>query len=63
MYLKKTCFLYHILILFSEKNYKKQAQIFHQNYPLALHSSVQIFCSLIFGNHWTGTQKILELPY
>ena len=30
MYLKLTYFLHHNLILFPEKNYKKQAQMFYQ---------------------------------
>ena len=54
-----TNFLHHNLILFSEKNYKKQAQMFYQNYSLALHT-VKIFCNLILRNHWTWTWKILD---
>ena len=54
MYLKLSYFLYHNLILFSEKNYKKQVQMFYQNYSLALHT-VKIFCNLILRNHWTWT--------
>ena len=35
-------FFGHNLISFSEKNYKKQAQMFYQNHSLALHT-VEIF--------------------
>ena len=37
MYLKFLHFLSHNLILFSEKNYKKQAKMFYQNHSEALH--------------------------
>ena len=50
MYLKLTYLLYQNLKLFSEKNYKKQTQIF--NHSLAL-LAVKIFCNLILRNHWT----------
>ena len=50
MYLKLKYFLYHKLKLFSEKNYKKLAQIF--NHSLALLTE-EIFCNLILRNHWT----------
>ena len=36
MYLKLIYFHYHNLTLSSEKNYKKQAQMFNQNYSLAI---------------------------
>ena len=55
MHLKLMFFIYHNLILFSEKNYQKQAQIFYQNNSLALHTSFEIFCSLILKNHWSWT--------
>ena len=45
-------FLSHNLVLFSENNYKKQAQFFYQNHSLVLHT-VEIFCNLILRNHWT----------
>ena len=51
--------IYDNLILFSKKNDKNQAQIFYQNYSLALHT-VEIFCNLILRNHWTSTQKIFD---
>ena len=54
MYLKLRYFLYHNLILFPEKKYKNQAQIFYQNYPLALHTA-ELFCDLILRNYWTWT--------
>ena len=46
MYLKLTYFLYQNLSLFSEKNYKKQVQMFY---------TIEIFCNLILRNHlaWT----------
>ena len=63
-------FLYHNLILFSEKH----AQMFYQKHSLVLHT-VEIFCNLTLRNHWisdcpglgitlywTWTRKILELP-
>ena len=59
MYLKSTCFLYPILILFSEKNHKKQAQMFCQNHSIALHT-VQIFRNFILRNHCTWTEKISD---
>ena len=59
MYLKLTYFLYHNLILFSEMNHKRQAQMFYQNHSLLLHK-VDIFCNLILRNHWTWTCKILN---
>ena len=37
-------------MLFSEKNYKKQAQMLDQNHLLALHT-VEIFCNSILRNH------------
>ena len=40
------------LILFSEKNYKKQAQIIYQNHSLGL-PTVGIFWNLILRNHST----------
>ena len=46
MHLKLPYFLHHNLIRFSEKNYKKQAQMFYQNHSLTLYA-VQIFCNLI----------------
>ena len=55
MYLKMTYFLYHSFKLFSEKNYKEQAQSF--NHSLAL-LTVEIFFNLILGNSWTWTWKI-----
>ena len=61
MYLKLTYFFVN-LILFSEKNYKKQAQMFSQNHSLVLHT-VEILCNLILRNYWTWTCKIFELPY
>ena len=54
MYLKLSYFLYHNLILFSEKNYKKQTQIFYQNYSTMLYT-VDIFCNSIL-------RKIIQLP-
>ena len=54
MYSKLTYFIYHNLVLFSKKNYKKQAWclLFYQNDSLALHT-VEIFCNSILRNHWT----------
>ena len=46
-------------LLFSERNYKKQAQMFYQNNLLALHT-VEIFCNLILRNR---LKKNLGLPY
>ena len=43
------------MILFSEKNYKKQA--LYQNYSLALHTD-EIFHNLFLRNYWTWTWKI-----
>ena len=54
--LKLACFLYHKLILFSQKNYKKQAQMFYQNHSLALYT-VEIFCNSIYH---TGLGLTLE---
>ena len=34
MYLKLSYSFYHNLILFSQKNYKKQAEMFYQNHSL-----------------------------
>ena len=45
LHLKLTYFLYHNLILFSEKNF--------QNHSVALLQTVEIFCNLILRNHWT----------
>ena len=45
MYLQLQYFLHHNLMLFSERSYKNQAQMF----------PVEIFCSLILRNHWTWT--------
>ena len=59
MYLKLTYFLDHSLILFSEKNFKKQAHMFYQSHSLGLHT-VQIFCNLILKNHWIWTMLGLE---
>ena len=42
MYFKLTYFLYHNFISFSEKNDKKQEQMFYQNHSLALHT-LEIF--------------------
>ena len=50
MYLKLTNFLYHSLILCSEKNFKKHAQISYQNHSLAL-PTVETFCNLILRNN------------
>ena len=52
MYLKLTYFLYHNFKLFSEKNYKKQAQFFNHSLVLL---KVDIFCNLILRNAWTWT--------
>ena len=59
LYLKLTYFIYDSIILFSEKNYKKQAQMVYQNHLLVLRT-VEIFCNLILRNHWTWTWKILD---
>ena len=59
MFLKSTYFLCHNVILFSEKNYKNETQIFYQNHSLVLHTA-EIFCNLILRNHWSWTWKILE---
>ena len=56
--LKLMYFLYHNLILFSEKNYKKQVQMFYQNNSLGLQTAK--FCSLILRNYRTRTWKILD---
>ena len=48
----KWLWLYHKLILISEENYRKQAQMFNQNHSLALHT-VEIFCNLLLKNYWT----------
>ena len=42
MYLKLTYFLYDNLMLFLEKNYKKQAQMIYPNHSLTSHT-VEIF--------------------
>ena len=57
MYLKFTVFLYHSLKSFSEKNYKKKAQIFNQ--LLALLTD-EIFCSLFLRNYSTWNRKMLD---
>ena len=44
MYLKLTYFCYPNLILFLEKNYKKDLLVLH---------SAEIFCNLISRIHWT----------
>ena len=63
MYLELKWYRYHYLILFSQKNYKKEAQMFYQNHSLALHTvAVDIFCKPIFRNHWTWTWH-LGLPH
>ena len=63
MYLELTWYRYHYLILFLQKNYKKEAQMFYQNHSLALHTvAVDIFCKPIFRNHWTWTWH-LGLPH
>ena len=54
MYLELTHFLCQNLMLFSEKNYKKQAQMFYQNHSFALHT-VETFCNLILRNNWAWT--------
>ena len=59
MDLKLAYFLYHNLILFSERNYKIQAQIFYQNHSLALHTA-EILYNLILRNHWKITEKISD---
>ena len=60
-YLELTWYLYHYLILFSQKKYKKEAQMFYQNHSLLLHTvAVEIFCKPILRNHWTWTWKILD---
>ena len=46
MYLKLSYFHYQNLILLSEKNYKKQAQMFYQNHSLTLYTT-EIFCNSI----------------
>ena len=52
------------LILFLEKNYKEQAQMFYQNHSLSLHW-VEIFCNSVFKNRWMWTWKMpyALLPY
>ena len=56
MYLKVTLISSYNLILISEKNYKKQAQIFHQKHSLGLaFHTVDVLCNLILKNHWTWT--------
>ena len=52
--IKLAYFLIRNLKLFSEKNYKKQEQIF--NHSLALLTE-EIFCNLILRNQWTWTLK------
>ena len=53
MYLKLTFFLYHNLILFSERIID-QAQMFSQNHSFVLHT-IGISCNLTLRNHWTWT--------
>ena len=50
--------LYHNLILFSEKIYKRQVEMFYQNHSLTLHT-VETFCNLILRN-LTWTWKISD---
>ena len=50
---------YHNSNLFSEKIDKKETQVFYQNHSLALHT-VEIFCNLIFRNHWTWTWNVSD---
>ena len=45
-------FKINVFFLFSEKNYKKQAQVVCQSHSLHI---VKIFCNLILRNHWTWT--------
>ena len=58
MYLKLTN-----LILFTEKNYKKQSQMSHENHSVEIFCvtySYDKFCNLILRNLWTWTWKISD---
>ena len=55
MYLKSTYF--HNLVFFSDKNYKKQAQMFYQNHSLALRTDY-IFCNLVLRNVVLGLEHL-----
>ena len=46
------CSRFLIIILFSDKNYEKQVQMFYQNHSLVLHT-IDIFCNLILKNYVT----------
>ena len=61
-YLKLTYFLYQNLTIFSDKNYKKQAQMFHQNHSLVLHT-VEIFLQFNFMKSSEMDLNNLELSY
>ena len=63
MYLKLSYSLQHNIILFSENNYKKQAQMFYQKcfFNSILKKITGLGLEIII--QWTGTRKILELPY
>ena len=61
MYLKWTFFFYYNLILFSENNYKNQAQMFYQNdqsHSLALHTVTPLGSAVTypegFSERYTG---------
>ena len=66
MYLKLTYFLYHNLILFSEKNYKKQAQMLLRYFAIQFSEIIGLGLEksrINFMIYCSWTRKILELPY
>ena len=63
MYLKLTYFLNHNLILFSEKNYQKQAEMFYQNHSLVCVCVCVCVCVGMDGRSRVGGRCISVFMY